>query len=49
MSHFIQPTIILLDTFRDGLNLSLLTVGASELEAPHLKGDQTVALLHDVH
>jgi hypothetical protein len=39
---------IFFNSFRDGLNLTLLTVRASKLEAADLKGNKAVAQLYDV-
>lgn len=44
-----RPTIILFNSLRDGLNLSLLTVSASELETSHLESNEAIALLDDMH
>lgn len=41
--------IVVLHILRDGLHLTLLAVGAAELQAAHLECAQSVAQLDDVH
>jgi hypothetical protein len=40
---------VLFDSLRNGLNLSLLTIGSTKLQTSNLKGDEAVGQLYDMN